>query len=175
MGKYLEIAQKALAQAPSKSTEDRCITKDQQLKGDSHSPLLSTQCEISEISEISPEDDAGPALEPLPRIDWGESPLVQSVDKRSRKLQESPDELREAAEDDWDEVSNDPAQLVAFADSLAIVLIRESRGVPDHYNFVTHCQKCGPVPVYEGLPRAIEQCPWCLCGQTPPPILGVSE
>ncbi len=116
-----------------------------------------------------------PATESADRIDWGESPLVQSVDKRSKELRESSDELRRAAEDDWAEVSNDPAQLVAFADSLAIVQIRESGGVPDHYNFVTNCRKCGDVPVYEGLPRAIEQCPWCMNGLTAPPIPGARE
>ncbi len=116
-----------------------------------------------------------PATETVDRIDWGESPLVQSVDKRSKELRESPDELRKAAEDDWDEVCNDPAQLVAFADSLAIVQIRESGHVPDHYNFVASCRKCGDVPVYEGLPRAIEQCMWCMCGQTPPSIPGLKE
>ena len=100
---------------------------------------------------------------------------VVSVDKWSKRLRESPDELRRAAEDDWSEVSNDPAQLVAFADSLAIVQIRESGGVPDHYNFVTNCRKCGDVPVYEGLPRAIEQCPWCMNGLTAPPIPGARE
>ena len=100
---------------------------------------------------------------------------VVSVDQWSKRLQESPDELRLAAEDDWAEVSNDPAQLVAFADSLAIVQIRESGGVPDHYNFVTNCRKCGDVPVYEGLPRAIEQCPWCMNGLTAPPIPGARE
>jgi len=100
---------------------------------------------------------------------------VVSIDQWSKRLQESPDELRRAAGDDWSEVSDDPAQLVAFADSLAIVQIRESGRVPDHYNFVTNCRKCGDVPVYEGLPRAIEQCPWCMNGLTAPPILGVSE
>ena len=131
------------------------------------------QDEISKISNFSKR--GYPKLHVLAGPDWSAIPFVQSVDKRSKELQESPDELRRAAEDDWDEVSNDPAQLVAFADSLAIVQIRESGRVPDHYNFVTNCRKCGDVPVYEGLPRAIEQCPWCMNGQTPPPILGVSE
>jgi len=129
---------------------------------------------VSEWSEgLKTKND--PTTEPADRIDWGECPLVQSVDKRSKELRENPDELREAAEDDWDEVSNDPAQLVAFADSLAIVQIRESGRVPDHYKFVTTCRKCGDVPVYEGLPRAIEQCPWCMSGLTPPPIPGAKE
>ena len=57
MGKYLEIAQKALAQTTSESIEDRCTTKDQQLKDDSNAKSQSTHCEISELSEISPVTD----------------------------------------------------------------------------------------------------------------------
>ena len=122
-------------------------------------------------SHISKEPD----LEPIVRIDWGESPLVQSVDKRSKELIESPDELQRAAEDDWAEVSNDPAQLIAFADSLAIVQIRESGGVPDTYVSVTTCQKCGTVPIFEGCPSKIGACVWCMNGLTAPAIPGVKE
>ena len=101
---------------------------------------------------------------------------VVSVDQWSKRLRESPDELQRAAEDDWDEISNDPAQLVAFADSLAIVQIRESGGVPDHYNFVTNCQRCASiVPIWQGCLPQVRECPWCMCGQTPPPIPGVTE
>ncbi len=134
------------------------------------------QSEISKISNFSKHGDpkvvfgSRDKLRVLAGRDWSASPLVQSVDKRSKELQESPDELRREAEDDWDEVSNDPAQLVAFADSLAIVQIRQSGGVPDTYTAMTNCRKCGDVPVYEGLPRAIEQCPWCMNGLTAPAI-----
>ncbi len=166
MGRYLEIADQAL----SEITEDQSLTESEP-KGDPP-----THCELSELSELSSDVGDDPTTETADRIDWGGSPLVQSVDERSKELRESRvDELQRVAEDDWAEVSNDPAQLVAFADSLAIVQIRESGRVPDHYNFVTNCQKCGDVPVYEGLPRAIEQCPWCMNGLTAPPILGVSE
>ena len=97
-------------------------------------------------------------------------PVVQSVDKRSKELLESPDKLRETAEDDWDEVSNDPAQLVAFADSLAIVQIRESGAVPDTYVSATTCQNCGEVPIWLGCPPQVNGCPWCMNGLTAPPI-----
>ena len=86
---------------------------------------------------------------------------VVSVDQWSKRLRETPDELQRAAEGDWDEVSNDPAQLVAFADSLAIVQIRESGGVPDTYVSVTKCRKCGPVPIWPGCPPQVNGCPWC--------------
>ena len=121
----------------------------------------------SELQEVTGSDRTE---ESVVRIDWGESPLVQSVDKRSKELRESSDELQRAAEDDWDDVSNDPAQLIAFADSLAIVQIRESGGVPDTYVSVTTCQNCGPVPIWPGCPPRVKQCPWCMSGQTPPPL-----
>ena len=165
MGKYLEIAQRALEQTPQASIEDRRITKDQQLKGRIKPPSGNVRREISELSEISPE-----AVE---RIDWGENPLVQSVDKRSKKLLESPDELQHEAGADWGEVSNDPAQLVAFADSLAIVAIRKSGGVPDTYTATTKCQTCASiVPIWQGCPPQVRECPWCMNGLTAPPIPG---
>ncbi len=142
MGRYLEIADRAL----SEITESQSLTESE-VKDDSP-----TQCERSELSEISP--------------------LVQSVDKRSKELQESPDELRRAAEGDWDEVSNDPAQLIAFADSLAIVQIRESGGIPDSYTSMTECKHCGTVPIFEGCPPKIDECVWCMNGLTAPTIPG---
>ena len=96
---------------------------------------------------------------------------VVSVDQWSKRLRDTPDELRRVAEDDWDEVSNEPAQLVAFADSLAIVQIRVLGGVPDTYTAITNCQTCASiVPIWPGCPPQVRECPWCMCGQTPPPI-----
>ena len=135
-------------------------------------PVRDVKSPVSEAKEPRPTQ---PKLQEAVVIDWGKSPLVQSVDKRSKELQEVPDELREAAEDDWNEVSNDPAQLVAFADSLAIVQIRESGGVPDTYVGVTTCQNCGPVPIWEGCPPRVMACVWCMNGLTPPPTPGVRE
>ena len=137
--------------------------------------------EISKISNFSKRGDpkvvfgSRNKLRVLAGPDWGKSPLVRSVNERSKELRESPDELQQAAEDDWDEVSNDPAQLVAFADSLAIVQIRESGKVPDTYVSVTTCQKCGPVPIWPGCPPMVKQCPWCMNGLTARPIPGINE
>ena len=119
----------------------------------------STLSDLKDLKE--PQPSHSKSQEPVV-IDWAKSPLVQSVDKRSKELRESPDELRGAAEDDWPEVSNDPAQLVAFADSLAIVQIRESGGVPDTYVSVTTCQNCGEVPIWPGCPPRVKECPWCM-------------
>jgi len=88
-------------------------------------------------------------------------PVIKSVDEWSMKLMEHPGELKRQAGDDWEELSNNPAQLVAFADSLAMTQIRESRGVPDHYTATTECKHCGPVPIFEGLPDKVGGCPWC--------------
>ena len=105
------------------------------------------------------------------RLEWSDGTLVQSVDQWSKRLQETDDdELRCEAGEDWDEVSNDPAQLVAFADSLAIVHIRESGGIPDTYVSATTCQNCGEVPIWLGCPPKVTRCPWCMNGQPPPPF-----
>ncbi len=86
---------------------------------------------------------------------------VVSVDQWSKRLRDTPDELRREAGDDWDDVSNNPAQLVAFADSLAIVQIRESGGVPDSYTSTTECKHCGTVPIWPDCPPQVNGCPWC--------------
>ena len=120
----------------------------------------------SELREVTGSDRTE---EPIVRIDWGESPLVQSVDKRSKELREFSDELRRAAEDDWAEVSNDPAQLVAFADLLAITQIRKSGAIPDTYTATTLCAGCeAEVPIFDGCPPKVEACVWCMNGQTAP-------
>ena len=140
MGRYLEIADQAL----SEITEDQSLTESEP-KIDSP-----TQCELSELSEISP--------------------LVESVDQWSKKLRESPDELRRAAGDDWEEVS---ADIVGFADALAVNQIRESGAIPSSYTSETFCRKCNScVPFYEGVPE-IGSCSWCRHGQTPQPKPGV--
>ena len=142
------------------------------------SPSVSSVSEWSEGLRIKSEDDTPfgkLATATTHRPEWSESPLVQSVDQWSKRLRQAPDELRRAAGDDWDEVSNDPAQLVAFADSLAISQIRESGAVPDTYVSATTCQKCGPVPIWPGCPPKVTECPWCMNGLTAPPILGVKK
>ena len=102
-------------------------------------------------------------------------PIVESIDQWSKRLRDTPDELRRVAEDDWAEESSTPAKLIGFADSLAIAQIRETGRIPDNYTAITNCKVCGPVPVHEGLPRTIAQCVWCMNGLTAPPIPGVKE
>ncbi len=101
--------------------------------------------------------------------------VLAKLKSKKPELLRSLRELQERAGSDWDEVSNDPAQLIAFADSLAIVQIRESGGVPDTYVSVTTCQKCGTVPIFEGCPSKIGACVWCMNGLTAPAIPGVKE
>ncbi len=97
---------------------------------------------------------------------------VVSIDQWSKRLQESPDELRRAYADDWEEVS---ADIVGFADALAVNQIRESGAIPSSYTSETFCRKCNScVPFYEGVPE-IGSCSWCRNGQTPPPMPDVKE
>ncbi len=97
---------------------------------------------------------------------------VVSVDQWSKNLRESPDELRRVAGDDWEEVS---ADIVVFADAVAVNQIRESGASPSSYTSETFCRKCNCcVPFYEGVPE-IGSCSWCRQGQTSPAIPGAKE
>ena len=94
-------------------------------------------------------------------------PIVQSVDQWSKRLQKSPEKLRQAAGDDWEEMS---ADIIGFADALAVNQIRESGAIPSSYTSETFCRKCNSyVPFYEGVPE-IGSCSWCRNDQSPPPV-----
>ncbi len=122
MGKYLEIAQKALEQMP----QDCCITEDQLLTVELTNFAESSHCEKRELSEISPS------------------------------------ELKNLAGDDWDEISNDPAQIEAMKHMVRTAKQIEAGQVPEHFTNVTNCRFCGPVYVYPGFPPETQSCPWCL-------------
>ena len=121
MGKYLEIAQKALKEMP----EDCCITEDQLLTTDLVDSAETSHCEKRELSEISPG------------------------------------ELKILAGDDWDEISNDPAQLEAMKHMVRTAKQIEAGQLPDHYTSTTTCKHCGPVPIWNGCPPEVLGCPWC--------------
>ncbi len=54
------------------------------------------------------------------------------------------------------------SQLGVGADMVAIIEMREKGLVPDHYTSETECKHCGPVPIFEGCPPQVMNCPWCL-------------
>ena len=78
--------------------------------------------------------------------------LISKIKKQKPLLLVSLDKIREKAGDDWAEVSNDPEQLKAFADMLAIEEMRQQGVVPYHYTATAECKHCGPVPIWEGCP-----------------------
>ena len=104
-------------------------------------------------------------------------PSVQSVDMLARELlQKRPDELRREAGDRWQWISEDPDNLLAFANHEARRQIEESGNIPKEYDGTTRCRKCGPVPFYRGFERRVlRSCPWCFGDQTLPPIPEISE
>ena len=149
MGRFLEIA-------------------DQVLGGVDYQPLAesdskassSTHCEKSELSERS--------------LEKARTPQVWSVNQWSKKLQKFPDELREADGDDWAELSQVPAQLIAFASLEATRQIRESGAIPDSYIAITTCAGCkSQVPIFAGCPPEVGSCVWCINGLVAPPVPGV--
>ncbi len=164
MGKYLQLAEQALLKESGVSVNEG---KNQESGAKRQSPPKSYG-EKSELCELRPDN----GTETVKRPDWSKSPLVKSVDEWSKRLQESPDELRRAAGDDWEEMS---ADIIGFADALAVYQIRESGAIPSSYTSETFCRKCNCyVPFYEGVPE-IGSCSWCRNGQTPPPMPDVKE
>ena len=97
------------------------------------------------------------AMEKYQCVETTES-AVESVDNWSKRLRESPDELRRAAGDDWEEMS---ADIIGFADALAVYQIRESGSVPNSYTSTTECKNCGTVPIWQYCPSQVDGCPWC--------------
>ena len=87
--------------------------------------------------------------------------LVSRVKEEKAALLDSLDRIRKMAGSDWIDVSNDPEQLRAFADLLAIEDMRHRGIAPDHYASTTECRGCGLVPIFEGLPDKVDGCPWC--------------
>ena len=89
--------------------------------------------------------------------------IVQSVDVLAKELlRKRRSELQKQAADDWDEISQDSAQLIAFASLEATRQIRESGAIPDSYIAITTCAGCkSRVPIFAGCPPEISGCPWC--------------
>ena len=88
--------------------------------------------------------------------------LVSMVKKEKSALIRQLEEIKEKAGPDWQEIANDPTLLKTFTELLMIGEMRENGIAPDHYTAVTECMRCGPVPIFEGLPDKVEGCPWCM-------------
>ncbi len=86
--------------------------------------------------------------------------LVKLKSKKPELLR-SLKELQERADQDWTEISTDPAKLKAFAELVMIEDMRHRGIVPDHYTAIINCKHCGPVPIFEGCWPESDGCPWC--------------
>ena len=102
--------------------------------------------------------------------------LVQCVDMLARKLwREHYDELEQQAGDSWALISIDPDRLMDFAHCEATRRILKAGRMPDTFTEVTNCLNCGLVPISPGQPDRVDECAWCISGQTPPPKPGVER
>ena len=54
-----------------------------------------------------------------------------------------------------------PNERKAWADALALRLIRERGKVPKGWTQVCHCNGCGPVYLWPGAATECDGCPWC--------------
>jgi len=96
---------------------------------------------------------------------------VQCVDMLARKLwREHYDELQQQAGDSWELISNDPDKLMDFAHHEATRRILKDGRMPDTFVAKAQCRNCGLVPIEDGSLDDVDECPWCMNGQTPPLI-----
>ena len=79
----------------------------------------------------------------------------------------STDKLRLIAGDDWPEIQADPKQLEAFKAAAATAAQIQRGEIPAHYTATTDCKRCGPVPIFPGMPDRLSGCPWCLARRRP--------
>ena len=87
--------------------------------------------------------------------------VIAKLKSKKPDLLRSLQELQKRAESDWEEISTNPAKLVAFAKLVMITDMRHRGIVPDHYTATTNCKHCGPVPIFEGNWPESDGCPWC--------------
>ena len=87
--------------------------------------------------------------------------LLRRIKREKLVLLRSLEKVRREAGEDWDEITNDPKQLMAFYELLMISEMRSQGVAPDHYPSTTTCNQCGPVPIWEGCPPEVQGCPWC--------------
>lgn len=74
-----------------------------------------------------------------------------------------PDSFRDQfTTEEWAELEADPALLAAHRRADEVRRLREAGQAPDGYTSQTHCQGCGPVPIWPGAPARVLGCPWCL-------------
>ena len=132
MGRFLKIADEVLGDSDDTTeTVANVLPRAEELR--SASP---TQCERSELSEISPQ-------EPY------------------REFEPSDSELQNILGDEWSDIKSDPAQLETCRSLVTEARMLERGLVPRCYTAVTHCKHCGPVFIYEGYPNPANNCPWC--------------
>ena len=81
--------------------------------------------------------------------------------KELKEPRPTTEEPKKAAGDDWDEIKDDSTQIQALSELLIIERMRLKGIAPDHYTSTTTCKHCGPVPIFEGCPPEVQDCPWC--------------
>ena len=145
---------------------------------------INIRVEGSEIVLSAPKGTLTPELvsrvkkeKPALLVSLGKTALrsVQCVDMLARKLwREHYDELEQQAGDSWALISIDPDKLMDFAHHEATRRILKDGRMPDTFVAKAQCRNCGLVPIEDGSLDDVDECPWCMNGQTPPPIPGVN-
>ena len=87
--------------------------------------------------------------------------LLDRIRNHKPALIQELDRIRRLAGADWDEIANAPDQFKAFHHMVETHRTIRAGRVPDQFKATTVCKRCGPVPIWPGLPAEVLGCPWC--------------
>ena len=87
--------------------------------------------------------------------------LLDRIRNHKPALIQELERIRRLAGADWDEIANAPEQFQAFHRMVETHRTIRAGRVPDHFTATTVCKRCGPVPIWPGLPAEALGCPWC--------------
>lgn len=86
------------------------------------------------------------------------------------------DVLQNAAGADWNECLLNPEVMEALASAVETRQMREKGIVPPSYTARTFCRGCNAtVPIYPGVAKKVEGCPWCLNRHAGQPVPRVTS
>jgi hypothetical protein len=55
----------------------------------------------------------------------------------------------------------EPHESTVVLEILCVQEMRKQGVIPEHYTSTTTCKRCGLVPIWDGCPPKVQDCPWC--------------
>ncbi len=101
--------------------------------------------------------------------EYGISETSEAPTDKTDKRVKSPDPLTDRTDkrasvsfvSEWLEELKTKSDDSCVHEMIQITQMRYEGKTPDHYTSTTTCNRCGPVPIWEGCPPKVLGCPWC--------------